>query len=107
MKQKLISLALTAFVLGSINTYAATSESATADDKTEQVSANAKKEVKKTVAKITRSKAHTKAGIKKSTCKLSMEKAVADTTGFHRGKPEGIKTRICIDSIKTKNPGHE
>ena len=43
MKQKLMSIALTAVVLGSFNSYAATSESAAADDMTEQIAVDTKK----------------------------------------------------------------
>lgn len=102
MKQKLIFLALTAVVLGSINSYAVTYGPRVTDDKTEQVAVDAKKEVKKSAAKITRTQAHPRAEIKKSSCKLSMEKAVVDTTSFHKAKLAGNKTKICIDSIKTK-----
>ena len=105
MKQKLMSIALTAVVLGSFNSYAATSESAAADDKTEQIAVDTKKEVKKTGAKIIRTQANPKAGIKKSSCKLSKEKAVVDTTVFHRAKPAGNKTKIYFDSIKANSPG--
>ena len=70
-----MSIALTAVVLGSFNSYAATSESAAADDMTEQIAVDTKKEVKKTGAKIIRTQANPKARIKKSSCKLSKEKA--------------------------------